>query len=95
MSLDLYAGEDLARGLRATLIIALSTYAANGARNTEHASGILDHGQAQAALYGLDWSSIVEGCRQSLGAGARDLLDQALKSSAIEEGENANFSCVS
>jgi len=39
--------------------------------------GILDHAQAMAHLYGLDWPAIVGECKESLGAGARELLDQA------------------
>lgn len=87
MALDIYINTDLERGLTATLIMAMATYAANGAANTEHASGILDHAQAQAALYGLSWPAILRGCKMSLGAGARELLDAALAGAALEGGQ--------
>ena len=88
MTLDLYAQDDLARGLKATVIMALATYAASGAGNTDHSSGILDHAQAQAALFGLDWPAIVASCRQSLTTDARKLLDAALV--VIESGKVVN-----
>lgn len=84
MALRIYDQYDLKNGIAATVIMALATYAANGAANTEHACGILDHAHAQAALYGLSWAAIVQECKEGLDAGARGLLDDALKSGALE-----------
>lgn len=53
MALDVYFKSDLHQGIIATVTIAVRVYLANNAVNLEHIRGILDHAQAQAALYGL------------------------------------------
>jgi hypothetical protein len=78
MGLDVYLPIDIERGIKAALIMCVATYAANGGSNVEHAAGVLDYAQAQAALYGLSWTAIVQRCKEDLSAGARALLDDAL-----------------
>jgi hypothetical protein len=84
MALDVYVREDIERGIKSTLILALSVFYANGGRNTEHVCGILAHAHAQAELYGINWLSLVADCRLSLGADIGGLLEAALKSAALE-----------
>lgn len=87
MALDTYVATDLERGIKSTLLMALSVYYANSGRNTEHVIGVLAHAHAQAALYGLNWPKIVGDCQQELGADVGGLLDAALTSAALESGE--------
>jgi len=84
MALDLYTSEDIQRGIKSTLIMALTVYFASDGHNTEHVCGVLAHAQAQAVLYGLDWPKIVADCQQALGADIGGLLDAALKSASLE-----------
>ena len=84
MSLGLYDREDLEQGIKSTVIMAVTVYLANGARNTDHIAGILAHAQAQAALYGCPWTQIVEECKAELGAPVADLLDEAATLAVVE-----------
>ena len=84
MALDVYFAEDIRNGIIATTAIAVRTCAANGMANVDHIRGILDHAQAQAALYGIPWPSVIAEVCGALGADLQGLLGQAASRAIVQ-----------
>jgi hypothetical protein len=78
MALDVYFREDIRQGILAVTLVAIRTYVANQGSNAEHLRGVLDLAQAQAALYGLSWPTLLAELRALLSEGMRGALDRAV-----------------
>jgi hypothetical protein len=74
---DQYLQDDVARGLRASLVAVLAT-ALNGSRaNFDFLKGVFSLARSQAALYGIPWHDFVASLCDApeLGCLVRDLRD--------------------
>lgn len=60
---DRYQQDDIARGLRATLVAVLTTAFASGSANYSFLQGVFSLAQSQAALYGIPWVDVISSLR--------------------------------
>jgi hypothetical protein len=61
---DRYRQDDIARGLRASLVAVLATALSTGSADYRYLQGLLTLAQSQAALYGIPWVDVVSSLRQ-------------------------------
>jgi hypothetical protein len=61
---DRYQLDDIARGLRASLMAVLATALTGSSANFDYLRGVLALARSQAALYGIPWEDIVSGLHE-------------------------------
>ena len=61
---DNYRQDDIARGLRASLVAVLATALASGSADRSYLRGVFSLAQSQAALYGIPWVDVVSSLRE-------------------------------
>jgi HEAT repeat protein len=93
---DNYRQDDIARGLRASLVAVLATALAGGSADRSYLQGVFSLAQSQAALYGIPWvdvvSSLCELSHLPVVARLQNSADTCLKSGKeadkVIEGEH-------
>jgi hypothetical protein len=85
---DRYRQDDIARGLRASLVAVLATALSSGCADYRYLQGVFTLAQSQAALYGIPWVDVVSSLRQLPNLPFVDRL-QSSASACLESGEQA------
>ena len=80
MALNVWFSDDIKGAIVGGIVLAVES---DQGRTVEYLRGVLALARHQAAIFCLDWSSVIADVRGSLGDDLRGLLDQARQ---IESG---------
>jgi len=84
MPLEVYTAADVRAGILSRLVLAIEATNSGGRLNVDFCAGLAAMAKSEALAYHVKWGDLVQDARQALGDDLADLLDAAIRCTAIE-----------